>query len=230
MFSGRYPGCFDRAGQLRDFGFAHAGIDFPEHLDALFGPVRIDDEPARALRQREAHECVDDGRNRFDAEHPAPADSDVAEIADDVVRQIGDEDAEDDVELEKSAELAAVLRRGDLRDEERRRDRRNADADPADEARDDERTHIPGESGADRRHHVQNTVENQDFPAPPPFGRDSAEAGAEHGAPQRRTQRPAVHRAAQGPEVLNLFFGPRNHHRVEAEQETGQGRCDGPEQ
>src|ERR1039458_4330039 len=65
------------------------------------------------------------------------------------VREEGDDNAKDDVELEHAGEPPAMLRRRDFGDVERGNDGGNADAKAPDHARDDERIDIRRQPGPD---------------------------------------------------------------------------------
>lgn len=103
------------------------------------------EQPARALGQG-----VERGEEGLDAEHPAP--SVRAEVAEEIVGDEGDDDAEHDVELEKDDEATGAVRRGDLGDEERGGDGGDTDANAAEKAREAERPEIPSQAAAKCRH------------------------------------------------------------------------------
>lgn len=190
---------------------------------------RVDDQPARTFRQREAHHGIDQRGQRLDAEHPPPRGFHAAQIADDVVGEVSHQDAEHNVELEKPGQLAPVARRRDFGDEKRSRDGRNPHPDAPDETKDDEGPHIPRDPRTHRRHEIEDTVEDQRLSAPPAGGREAAAQRAEHRSPQCGTERPAVHGTAQRPDVLNLLLRTGDHHRVESEQKPRQRRGHRPE-
>ena len=85
-----------------------------------------------------------------DAEHPPPFRRPEVQPRDQVVRQEREQDAEHDVELLDRHQTAAVLRRGDLGDVERRDDRRPADGHAAQESEGEERVPVPGQGAAQR--------------------------------------------------------------------------------
>ena len=107
-------------------------------------------QPARAFRDPEAHQRVEDRRKRRDAEHPAPrVFADAAEQQ--RSRRRRSTMPKTMLNWNMPAEPSAMRRRRDLRDVERRDHRRDADADAADEARDDERVDVPRKSRSQPR-------------------------------------------------------------------------------
>ena len=144
-----------RGQQIRRGG----GIDQPEHPQRAGAVVPAGEQPARALRQGETHEGVDDRRDRGDAEHVAPGV--LAEPAQPRIGGERDHDAEDDVELKHPGQFAALRRGRDLRDVKRRRHRGDADPDAADEARGDEGVNVIGQRAAERGNDVEHADEEQ---------------------------------------------------------------------
>ena len=93
-----------------------------------------------------------------------------------------------------------------------------------------ERGHIPGEAAADRRDDVEHAHAQQRGFAPEAVGRPAAQQRAEHRAVQRRGHRHAVQARAEIPERLDFLLRAGNDHGVEAEEEPGQRRGDGPKE
>ena len=141
----------------------------------------------------------------------------------------GNEDAKNDVELEHAREPSAIGRRRDLRDVQRRRDSGDADANPADHAREDEHGNPIGKGAAERRDDVEHADAQQSFFAAEIVGRPAAEQSAQHGAIERRANGDPVQSGTQSPERLDFLFRAGNDHGVKAEQKSGQRRNDGPE-
>ena len=203
-------------------------LDHAEHPQALLAVALSCEQPSRALGDAEAEERVDDRRDRGDAEHPPPRV--LADAGEHRVRRERHEDAEHDVELEHAGEPAAVRRRRDLGDVERRRDGRDADPEAADEPRGDERAYAAGEGAAERGDHVEDADPEEGRPAPEAVGGPAADEGADDGAVKRRSHRDAVHLRAEAPERLDRLLRAGDHDGVEAEQEAREGRGDGPEE
>ena len=71
------------------------------------------------------------------------------EACDDGVGEIGEEDSDDDVDLEEADETSAPLGGGELGDVDGAEDGGAADAEAAEEAKEDESVPVPGQSAAD---------------------------------------------------------------------------------
>ncbi len=76
--------------------------------------------------------------------------------ADDGVRYIGEQDADDDVDLKESDEAAAPFGGRNFGDVHGAEDGRSADAEAADEAKEDERRPAPGKGAADGGEHIED--------------------------------------------------------------------------
>ena len=96
------------------------------------------DQPARTLRDTEQGHEEQHGGQRCDAEFPAPLLGAEAERADEVVGEIRDQDAGDDIELEESDQPSAFRGGRDFGDVHRADHRRSADRESADQAEDHE--------------------------------------------------------------------------------------------
>src|SRR3546814_19516180 len=73
---------------------------------------------------------------------------------------LGDKDADHDVELEQPDQKPAPLCRADLGDIDRRQHRRSADREPAEETERDERAQIPACARSDRRDDIAQRDHN----------------------------------------------------------------------
>ena len=142
-------------------GVAEATADGDRFLLVAFGH-----EPAWRFGNRHQEHEEQHRRDDHHAEHPTPRDLRVVDdLSDDVVRQIGHEDAEDDVELDEADEAAADPRWGDFRCVDRRAHRRQADADAADEAEDHEHQVAGRQGRSEGAEYVQDADEEQQLAA-----------------------------------------------------------------
>src|ERR1022692_4424464 len=109
--------------------------------------------------------------------------------------------------LKKATNTASRMGRGtNLGDIKLRHHRRNPDAEPPDEAREDERAHAACEGAADRRDDIERPDANQRGLAAEPVGRPAAEKGADHGAIEGRGQGESVQGGAELPLRLDRLF------------------------
>ena len=103
--------------------------------------------------------------NGSDAHLPAPLGCAQMQSADEVVGGVGDQDAEDDVELEGADQAAAPLGGRQLCNVDGAEHRGSADAESADEAEDHERRPVPGKRAADGRDDIEDGGDAQGFAA-----------------------------------------------------------------
>jgi hypothetical protein len=141
------------------------------------------EQPARTLRQGEAHQRVEQRWNGLHAEHPPPRM--LTDAAEKVVRQKGHEDAKDDVELKHACEAPATIRRRNLGDVERRGHGGNAHAETADKACDDERPNLRCDSRPHRRDKIKRAHPDERLFASPTIRGPSTNERAQHSAIQR---------------------------------------------
>ena len=111
----------------------------------------------------------------------------------------------------------------------RRGHRRDADAQAADDARDDERGNIRRETPSRRADKVQHADPQQRRLASKAVRRPAAEQRAEHRAVERRGHRDPVQSGAQSPKRLDRFFRAGDDDGVEAEQKSGERGGERPE-
>src|ERR1700751_2298440 len=78
--------------------------------------IGLRDQPARAARNDEEHGQKEHSRNSGDAEHPAPFVRPEVHAADDRVRDVGEKNADNDIDLKGSHQPAAPGGRRNLRD------------------------------------------------------------------------------------------------------------------
>src|SRR5260221_6316528 len=101
-----------------------AGIDHLETFSRLLYPSLMQDEPAGTLRNP-TEQCQEQRRrNSLDPQHQPPGI--FARQADQVIGQIGNDDAEHDIKLEQTYQLSPPPRRRDLGDVYRRGNGRGA--------------------------------------------------------------------------------------------------------
>jgi hypothetical protein len=116
-----------------------------------FGFTTAGREPARAVGDREHHDQEKKGRQRGHAELHVPVERTQIHAGDDRVAEIGDEDAEHDVELERTDHHAALFGRRDLGDVDGGEHRRRADREPGEHAEGEQRAPVPRSETADAR-------------------------------------------------------------------------------
>jgi hypothetical protein len=108
---------------------AHELEDFEGLFDAEFG-----DGPAGAAGDAEEEDEEEQSGDGGDAELDAPLGGSEVEQADDEVRGVGEEDADDDIDLEGADHASAPLGGGQLRNVDGTEDGAGTDAESAEEA------------------------------------------------------------------------------------------------
>src|SRR3984885_7254466 len=146
-----------------------------------FMQAGLRDQPARAARNDEEGDQEEQRRDGGDAEHPAPLQRAKMAGADDGIRYIGEQDADNDIDLEESDESAAPGRRRNLCDVHRPEHRRSADAETTDEAKEDECGPAPGK-GAE---HIEDGHDAETVATAIFLSRDACAHGADDRARQR---------------------------------------------
>jgi hypothetical protein len=173
------------------------------HDGKSFRFAAFHDEPARALRHEEETDEVEHRRQRLQSEHPpprvlaegqglGPARVRLPQSQDQVVREEGDGDPDDDVQLVERDHAPAHVRRRELGDIHRRDDQRRTHGQAAEHPRCDEQRVGRGQ----RRSHGGDAIENgrgEENGAP---SEPVAERSRDH-HPQRRGQRQRAHRPAE---------------------------------
>ncbi|MPM87559.1 hypothetical protein SDC9_134659 [bioreactor metagenome] len=126
-------------------------------------------QPARSLGNGEQQQDEDRRRRGHHAEHPAPSGLFGDDLADDEVAQVGEQDAEHDIELDEADQAAALGRRGDLSGVDRCTHARHADADTAEEPEEHEDVVTEGafgcQGGPQRTDEVEGTDDEQHLAA-----------------------------------------------------------------
>jgi len=220
-------GRYDLVGQIIQFGIRCVRHYAPEHLDPTRPVATMRNQPARAFGQPEAHDRIDQRGNRFNPEHPAPGV--VAHTGQQCIGEEGDQDAEHNIKLEHARQLAAILRRGDFGDIQRRRHGRDPDAETADKAGHHEGVDFRRIGRADSRNKVEDADREQGFTTTQLFRRPAADQRTDHRTPQRHADRQPVHRGVQAPKFLNSLLRTGDDHGIKPEKKTGQRRGQRPE-
>src|SRR6266403_2576256 len=139
----------DGANDFLQLGFrivcAHFLQDLARFVHAPFG-----DQPARTWRDAKEHDQKQDGGQRSHAKWPAPFGRTETLARDYEIREISQQDADDDVDLKHADQAAANSCRSELRDVHGTEDGGAADAEPAEKSREKQNLPIPGESAAQR--------------------------------------------------------------------------------
>ena len=213
----------ERGADLGHFGFdilARGAFEYTARL----GVTAADKQPAGAFGHGHQQQAEGQCRDGLDAQHPLPV---VGNPHDPVIGQVGDDDAQHDVELEEGHETPAPVRRGDLGDIHRPHDRRGADGQPAQEAEEHERIPVDDHGTAHGRDQVEPRDHFQRAQAPVAFGWAAADQGADDGADKRRGDREAVREVRERIDPLDRLFGTGDHGRVEAEQKAAERSDEG---
>src|SRR6267142_137853 len=130
----------DGADDFLQLGFrivcAHFLQDLARFVYAPFG-----DQPARTWRDAEQHDQKQDGGERSHAKLPAPLGRTETLARDYEVRQISEQDADDDVDLKHADQAAADSCRSEFRDVNGTEDGGAADAETSEKSR--EKQHLP---------------------------------------------------------------------------------------
>ena len=201
----------------------------PQHGEPRFALAAESDQPARAFGKPEAQDRIEERGKRLDAEHPAPR----------MLADVGQQRRstryamrmpQHDVELKQRRQPPAAGGGRDLRDVQRRRDRRDADAQPADEAGDHERIDVGRQPRPHRRDEVQDANPNERPAATEAIRRPATEQRPQHRPPQRGAHGDAVHPRVEFPELLNRLLGAGDDDGIEAEEEAGEGGGERPEE
>src|SRR5712672_305564 len=223
--SGR--GRADRVRFRRNLGLGGLRTNEPQDPQASRVVLASAQQPARAFRKPDTQQGVKERWKRRDAQHPAPRL--LADTRQQGVGQIGDQNAEYNVELEHARQAAAVPGWGNLRYVQRCRDSGDANAHSADHAREYEALNIRRQRRPYRADKIEYADEQQGRAAPDSVRGHAPQERSEHGAVKGRGNRHAVEPRTQVPKDLNLLLGTRDHHGVEAEQESGERGGDRPE-
>src|SRR6266478_1580160 len=120
-------------------------------------------QPARALRDAKQHYQKQHSRQGGDSELPAPFHCAETLARDYEIRQIGEQDANDDVDLKHADQAAADSCWGQFRDVHRTQHRRASNAQAAEKTRQQQSVPAPRESAAQRGEHVEDGQHAQRF-------------------------------------------------------------------
>ena len=105
-------------------------------------------------------------------------------LGDDVVGGVGEEDADDDVDLEEADEASAQLGGSELGEIDGAEDRGAADAESADEAEAEQGRPVPGEGAAEGGDDVEDRHDAQGFAAADFLAERAGADGSDDRAPE----------------------------------------------
>ena len=160
----------------------------------------------------------EDGGDGRDPQHDAPC----IAVDEEVVGEIGEEDANGDRHLIERDETATNVRRRILRPVERRGDGGQADAGTEDQAADDEDARVGRQRFEESTHDEHGGGQQDGGPAAEPFGQRAGDERAGH-RPERHPARDDLDDDRAGMErLVDAGQRPRNDALVVAEQEPGQ--------
>ena len=202
------------------------------------------DELARAFRNREEEDEEERRRERLDAELEPPnnrlerkrrrrkasreAFASAAERAggvdlrDVIVRNVRNENTENDIQLVQGDQTTAHRARRRFDDVKRNDDRRTADRETAEPTHKDERRPVRRERATDRRNEVKDRHRDQNRLATENVGRTADSERADNRPDQRDRDREAVPKTVQTVFGLNRFFAAGDDAGVETEEETAE--------
>src|SRR5262249_10637712 len=100
------------------------------------------------------------------------------------VGKVGEENANDNIDLEKADQAAATRSGRDFRDVNRAKHGRTTDGKAADEARGKQGVPIPGDGAADRRQKIKNGEDAEGFSAANVLADNAGTASTNHRAPE----------------------------------------------
>src|SRR5882762_4492979 len=215
----------DGADDFLQLGFrivcAHFLQDLARFVYAPFG-----DQPARTWRDAEEHDQKQDGRQRGDAKLPAPVGGTETLARDYEIREISQQDADDDVDLKHADQAAADSRRGEFRDVNGTKDRGAADAETSKKSREKQDLPIPGKRAAQGGEHVKDSQNAEGFSRAVFLAGDSGGHGADDCANQGDGDGEAELPRRQTIREREGMGGAGDYGGVEAEQESTE-RADG---
>lgn len=132
--------------------------------------------------------------------------------------------------MEHAGEAASFFGGGDFGDEEGGGDGGNADADAPDKAGEDKRMDVCCEGGPEGGGEVEDSDGEERFFSAEAVGGPGADQGAENRSHEGGRDCPSVHEGAEVPQFLDGLFGAGDDDGIEAEEESGEGGGDGPEE
>ena len=192
FFAGLSAFGLDRLRDVAQFGGHILSAVTLENLRCL-GRASLLRQPTGALGNPQRHEQEKQRRQRQDAELPAPLQSAGSQQADQVIRDIGQEDAERDVELKERHQASPLFGRGDLGDIHGPDHGGAADGQSAEETEEQQRRPIPGRGAPEGGDQIKNSQSLQGAPSAKTVRWNPGEHRAENGSPQ-----PARNGEAQG--------------------------------
>ena len=203
------------------FGFVILFADEAKNISSFVNAAFLG-EPARTARNAKKHGQEEDGRQSRDAELPAPFGGSKLKSSDDVVREIGEKDSEDDVELEKADEAAAPLRGRNFGDVHRAQDGRTADAEAADEAKNHECRPTPRKSTPDGGYDVKDCHETETVATADGIARETRRQRTDDGADERAGDRNTERPRRKVIEIFKRQFSAGNNDGIKSKKKTTQ--------
>ena len=141
-----------------DVGHFAVGVgltDAGEDLAGLFNEAAAD-QPARALRDAEQGDEEEDRGQYGHTQFPAPFFGPETQGADDIVRQVRDQNSRHDIELEEADQASPFGGGCDFRDIHRADHGRASDRETADKAEPDKGVPVPGERAPQRGDDIED--------------------------------------------------------------------------
>src|SRR5882762_648043 len=215
----------DGADDFLQFGFRIVGAHFLQDL-ARFVYAPFGDQPARTWRDAEEHDQKQDGGQRSHAKLPAPLGRTETLAGDYEIREISQQDADDDIDLKHADQAAADSCRREFRNVHGTENGRTADAKSAEKSREKQHLPIPGESTAQGGEHVKNGEHTQRLSRSIFLAGDSGGHGADDRANQRHGDGEAELPRRQTVGEREGMRGAGDYGGVEAEEKSTE-RADG---
>ena len=159
---------------------------------------------------------------------PAPLSGAQVESTDHVIGEVGEQNADDDVDLEHADKSSAPLCGSKFGNIDGAENGRSADSQAADEAEDDERRPTPRKGAAERRDDVEDGGDAQRFAAAKPLADGSGAHSSDHGSPESDGDReaqasPKEAGGGQMEDLRELACCAGNDSGVKAKQQTTEG-------
>src|SRR5262249_12328674 len=146
---------------------------------------------------------------------------------DQIVREVGEQNSKNDVELEETDEATAPLGRGDFGDVHGAQNRRSTDAQAADKAEENQRIPIPREGATKGRDEVENGEDSQTVATAENVARDARGHRADDCPDQGAGDRYTEGEIAQREKLSQGMRGSGNYGSVKSKKETTQGSHEG---
>jgi len=169
----------------------------------------------------------ENGGEDTDADLETPLDGSELEVGDDGVRQIGEKDADDDVDLEEADEAASPFGGCKFRDVDGAEDGGAADAEASDEAEEEEAGPGAGESASESGDDVEDGHDAESGAAADALAEGAGEDGSDDGAVKGDGYGEAFLAFGEGVVKLEGVGDSSDDGGVEAEEEAAEGSGEG---